>query len=64
MISVLVGLKLWCGRLVNIHFREGVVLLFFYEWDGLILKNFVLELSFFVNVPSFSLYPSQSFALN
>ena len=49
---------------MNIHFRKVVVLLFVYEWNGLNLKNLVLELSFFAYVSLFSLYPSHFFAPN
>ena len=35
---------------MNIHLREGVVLLFVYECDGFILNNLALELSFFAYV--------------
>jgi hypothetical protein len=31
---------------VDIHLREGVVLLFVYKWDGCILKNLVEEFIF------------------
>ena len=43
----------WYERLVKIHFREGVILLFVYEWDGLILKNLVEELIFHTYVSCF-----------